>query len=47
MRVGFVRIVWLILAALAAFVIFVECFADVGGGHDPILQPTPTRQISE
>ena len=42
-----VRIAWLVLAILAAFVIFVECLADVGGDATPIPKPTPTLQISE
>jgi len=42
-----VRIAWLVLAILAAFVIFVECIADVGGSATPIPRPTATRQVSE
>ncbi len=42
-----VRIAWLVLAILAAFVIFVECIADVGGDATPIPKPTATRQVSE
>jgi hypothetical protein len=41
-RLGFVRFSWLVLALLAAFVIFVECMADAGGDAAPIEQPTPT-----
>lgn len=41
-----VRIAWLVLAVLAAFVIFVECLADVGGDATPIPQPMPTLQVS-
>jgi hypothetical protein len=39
------RFAWFLLVALAAFVIFVECIADVGGDDDPIREPAPT--ISE
>lgn len=47
MRLGFVRISWLVLTILAAFVIFVECLADAGGDAAPILQPTPTAATRE
>lgn len=48
-RLGMVRIAWLVLAILAAFVIFVECMAEVGGDATPIEKPRPTvtRQVSE
>lgn len=46
LRLGYVRFAWVILALLAAFVIFIECMADVGGDADPILEPTPT-QVTE
>jgi hypothetical protein len=45
MRIGVVRFAWIVLAVLAAFVIFVECLADVGGDHEPIQQPHPTARI--
>jgi hypothetical protein len=41
------RIAWLILAVLAAFVIFIECMADVGGDAAPIPQPTPTAAVRD
>jgi len=43
-RIGSVRLVWLFLAALAAFVIFVECIATVGGSPDAIPHPTATAE---
>ena len=43
MSLGIVRIAWLVLAILAAFVIFVECLADVGGSATPIPRPTPSQ----
>lgn len=36
------RLGWVLLALLAAFVIFVECIAEVGGSVDPIPQPPRT-----
>ena len=44
-RLGAFRFAGLILAGLAAFVICVECLANVGGDSAPILEPTPTRQV--
>ncbi|MEO8457128.1 MAG: hypothetical protein ABI559_04885 [Chloroflexota bacterium] len=35
MKIGAVRIVWVFLALLAAFVIFVQCIAEVGGEGIP------------
>lgn len=35
MRIGAIRIVWVVLALLAAFVIFIQCIADVGGESIP------------
>jgi Na+-transporting methylmalonyl-CoA/oxaloacetate decarboxylase gamma subunit len=35
MRLGKLRIVWVFLVLLAAFVIFVQCIADVGGSAIP------------
>jgi len=42
MRIGAVRIVWVFLALLAAFVIFIQCIAEVGGEA----KPKPTLPIS-
>jgi Na+-transporting methylmalonyl-CoA/oxaloacetate decarboxylase gamma subunit len=39
LKIGAVRIVWIFLALLAAFVIFVQCIAEVGG--EAIPKPTP------
>lgn len=39
MRVGPLRIMWIAIAVLSAFIIFVQCLADVGGEHDPVEQP--------
>lgn len=47
MRLRAIRIGWLLLALLAAFVIFVECLADIGGDQEPIRQPAPTAIIPE
>jgi hypothetical protein len=47
LRLGFFRVAWLVLALLAAFVIFVECLANVGGDSDPIREPQPTLQSGE
>lgn len=33
------RLLWLLIAALAAFVLFIEVIADVGGSAGPIQQP--------
>ena len=45
MRIGPIRIVWIVLALLAAFVIFVECLAKTGGGSGSLpragANPTP------
>jgi hypothetical protein len=38
LRVGAVRLVWVVLALLAAFVIFIQCMAEVGG--EAIPKPT-------
>ena len=40
MRLGRFRPLWLFLFLLAAFVIFIEFMADVGGSTDPIYGPT-------
>jgi len=40
MRFGRFRPLWLFLLLLAAFVIFIEFMADVGGSTDPIYGPT-------
>lgn len=40
MRLLGVRLLWIGLALLAAFVLFVEYVADVGGDEAPIPQPT-------
>ena len=49
MRIGPIRIIWIILALLAAFVIFVECLAKTGGGPDPLpragANPTPAAKL--
>lgn len=39
MRLLGVRLLWIGLALLAAFVLFVEYVADVGGDEAPIPQP--------
>ncbi|MEX0681950.1 MAG: hypothetical protein WD904_07130 [Dehalococcoidia bacterium] len=46
MTIGAFRIAWLILALLLAFVIFIECMADVGGSAAPIPHPTPTPALT-
>jgi hypothetical protein len=38
-RIGPLRITWLLTVVLAAFVIFVHCIAEVGGLDDPVRQP--------
>jgi hypothetical protein len=38
LKIGKLRIVWVFLVLLAAFVIFVQCIADVGG--EAIPKPT-------
>jgi hypothetical protein len=35
LKIGKLRIVWVFLVLLAAFVIFVQCIADVGGAAIP------------
>jgi hypothetical protein len=40
LKIGKLRVVWVFLVLLAAFVIFVQCLADVGG--ETIPQPTHT-----
>jgi hypothetical protein len=40
LKIGKLRIVWVFLVLLAAFVIFVQCLAEVGGATIP--QPTHT-----
>ena len=35
---------WILLVALLAFVVFVECLADVGGSRDAIPAPTPSAE---
>lgn len=50
MRIGAVRIVWVFLALLAAFVIFIQCIAEVGGEAIPkpafpISTPVATAQV--
>ena len=40
LHIGRLRIVWIFLVVLAAFVIFTECLADTGGSADPIARPT-------
>ncbi len=42
MKIGPLRIIWMVLALLAAFVIFVECIAKVGGGSDSLPKPQTT-----
>jgi hypothetical protein len=34
---------WLLLVILAAFVVFVECLADVGGSREALPVPAPTE----
>jgi hypothetical protein len=41
LKIGRLRIVWIFLVLLAAFVIFVQCIADVGGAAIPHPTPTP------
>jgi hypothetical protein len=38
LRIGAIRLVWIVLALLVAFVIFVQCIAEVGG--EAIPKPT-------
>lgn len=40
MRIGRLRIVWALIVALSFLVLFLYCFAEVGGDPDPIRQPT-------
>jgi len=42
LKIGPLRIIWVVLALLAAFVIFVECIAKVGGGSDSLPKPHVT-----
>ena len=42
MRIGRLRLIWLILGLLTAFVIFVEFIADTGGSAQPAPQPVST-----
>jgi hypothetical protein len=42
MRLGMIRLTWVALALIAAFVIFVECIANVGDASIPRPTPTPT-----
>jgi len=37
---------WILLTALLAFVVFVECIADAGGSRDAIPVPTPSVPAS-
>ena len=39
-RLGRLRVIWFLLVLLAAFVLFIQCLANVGGGADPIPRPT-------
>jgi hypothetical protein len=46
-KIGAIRIVWIFLALLAAFVIFIQCIAEVGGeaipkSTSPAISPVPT-----
>ena len=48
MRIGRIRLIWLILGVLTAFVIFVEFIADTGGSAQPnsatpVSSPAATR----
>ena len=45
MRIGAVRIVWIFLALLAAFVIFIQCIAEVGGEAIPKPTNTPIATV--
>ncbi len=45
MRLGPIRILWVVLLLLAAFVVFIEVIADVGGSAEPLTvpaQPVPS-----
>ena len=42
LRIGALRLVWIVLILLAAFVLFVECIAQVGGRDDPLPRPLST-----
>lgn len=42
MKIRRVRITWLILALLLAFVLFVKCIVEVGGDAEPLARPEPT-----
>jgi Na+-transporting methylmalonyl-CoA/oxaloacetate decarboxylase gamma subunit len=50
LKIGAIRIVWIFLALLAAFVIFIQCIAEVGGEAIPKPTPeglpAPTAQVS-
>lgn len=47
MRVGRVRLIWVLLVLLAAFVLFTECIADIGGNAEPIPRPPQSRQLED
>jgi hypothetical protein len=42
LRLGSLRITWILLAVLATFVLFIHCLAEVGGEDDAIPRPVPT-----
>ncbi|MDO8615637.1 MAG: hypothetical protein Q7T33_07865 [Dehalococcoidia bacterium] len=42
MRIGALKLVWIVLILLAAFVVFVECIAQVGGRDEPLPRPLYT-----
>ena len=40
---GPLKVIWIVLAVLALFVLFVDCVAIIGGDENPIPKPTPTQ----
>jgi len=50
LRILQLRVLWPVLVLLAAFVVFFELIADVGGTADPLpsppIQPVPTASPS-
>jgi hypothetical protein len=40
---GRLKLLWIALVVLAAFVIFIQCIAEVGGGSNAVPQPRVTQ----
>lgn len=47
MRLQGIRLLWMGLAVLAAYVLFIMLVADVGGDEPAIPQPTPPAATAE